>query len=97
MKLYANINSERSSKGQGGNQYLTVEFLKDATSRQIFLTVRAVVKKTEAGNEVVNIRVLEGDLAGRLLYNSTRAVAYDLPCVKCGGMRDVEAMVCSHC
>ena len=94
MKLYANINSDRSSKGQGGNKHITAEFLKGEKSRQIFLTVRAVVSEDKKD---VNIRILEGDLSGRLVYNVTRTLEIDIPCEKCGGVRDMNALICSHC
>lgn len=84
MKLYATTISERASKGQGGNKHIIIELQRDRTK------LSHVIEYTMDGLRVSAMT----DDGGVVVYEEG---AHVVPCKKCGGRRDVEALTCNSC
>lgn len=68
MKLYAQVQSERASKGQGGNKYL-----------HIFLTVGNASNQIDFGDLLLDIRHNEeGNQAYVLQYRGEEIASYEI-------------------
>ena len=66
MKLYATITSERASKGQGGNEFITVDILsQDRITRLLHIDVRP---KDMFGEYEILLSYPEGGKVYRVKY-----------------------------
>lgn len=69
MKLYATTTSERASKGQGGNNYLTID-ITDETGKRLFPTLSVNIRKGEYGNEIATLSAEESHGIWQRLYSA---------------------------
>ena len=87
MKLYAKVQSERASKGQGGNEYLNITILRKVNGQNVpvyFLGVyEGEMVLTNAQNEVVLWR--ESD--------RTKGEKQKGECPDCGGALEKPASI----
>ncbi len=95
MKLYATVTSERATKGQGGNKYLIIEIKAEkfdgipTRANQYRLSLSADPTSNKLYAELLDYST------GKVMILIPRQ--YDIPCAKCGGKRDVEAIICNNC
>jgi len=86
MKLYATTTSERATKGQGGNNYISI-ILNDENKNPL-ITLRA----ENINGKSCNITIVRWDeekviLDGNFLYKGERQKGDKCDCVKCTNAR----------
>lgn len=93
MKLYATVTSERASKGQGGNEYLSIHIRKAGDRDNDAMVITAYPDGDIVINHDEDVRVLTSTFKGEKEEGDTKAQqAYESGKCDMHGVRD-----CVHC